>query len=110
MLCLVGRLQVIPCGIAAGPRLRKHPWMKGWPNVVADVFTCNISCTHVQIDGRVGAFDGEPLLAMLGHACILVGLSVGYADRATVPPTHRFDDHDVETDRRRIPTIRHLQP
>ena len=47
---------------------------------------------------------------MLGHACILVGLSVGYADRATVPPTHRFDDHDVETNRRRIPTIRHLQP
>jgi len=111
MLCIVGRLQVIPCGIAAVPRLRKHPWMKGWPNVISDVFQSKISCVRVTPYAQVGSFDGEPLTAMLGHACILVGLSVGYADRATVPPhTHWFEDHEVETNRRRIPTIRHLQP
>ena len=86
MLCIVGRLQVIPCGIAAVPRLRKYPWMKGWPNVISDVFQSNISCVRVTPYAQVGSFDGEPLTAMLGHACILVGLSVGYADRATVPP------------------------
>ena len=109
-LCLGGRLQVIPCGIAAGPRLRKHPWMKGWPNVLSDAFQSKISCVLVTHYAQVGSFDGEPLTAMLGHACILVGLSVGYADRATVPPTYWFEDHGVETNRRRIPTIRHLQP
>ena len=99
-------------GLPRSPAYESHPWMKGWLNVVVDKLICNMSCVHVTFQAQVGAFDGELLMAiaMLAYACVLVGLSVGYADRATIPPTQFFEQHEVETNRRRTPTIRHLQP
>ena len=99
-------------GLPRSPAYESHPWMKGWLNVVVDKLICNMSCVHVMFQAQVGAFDGELLMAiaMLAYACVLVGLSVGYADRATIPPTQFFEQHEVETNRRRTPTIRHLQP
>ena len=75
-------------GLPRSPAYESHPWMKGWLNVVVDKLICNMSCVHVTFQAQVGAFDGELLMAiaMLAYACVLVGLSVGYADRATVPP------------------------
>ena len=75
-------------GLPRGPAYESHPWMKGWLNVVVNKLICNMSCVHVTFQAQVGAFDGELLMAiaMLAYACVLVGLSVGYADRATIPP------------------------
>ena len=43
-LCLGGRLQVIPCGIAAGPRLRKPPMEEGM------ALLCQIcNCAHKHL-------------------------------------------------------------
>ena len=75
-------------GLPRSPAYESHPWMKGWLNVVVNKLICNMSCVHVTFQAQVGAFDGELLMAiaMLAYACVLVGLSVGYADRATIPP------------------------
>jgi len=61
------------------------------------------------------AFDGQPMLEPMfamrwvtrAHCS---GCQWGMPIGQTFPPTHRFEEHGGEKNRRRIPTIRHLQP
>ena len=115
-LCLGGRLQVIPCGIAAGALLRKPPMEEGMTERSQRCRPLHVGRrggtrpAPVQRCLRWSTHAGAHVCHALGHACTLLRLSVGYADRANVPPTHRFEEHGGEKNRRRIPTIRHLQP
>ena len=79
-------------GSPRGPAYESHPWRKGWLYFLADVVAYTEFCLQEQVLPQVGVtFQGEPMLepihvAILGHACTLLRLSVGYVDRATVPP------------------------
>ena len=42
---------------------------------------------------------------MMGHACPMLGLSVGVPDRQPFPPAGPFEEHYVDKHRRRIPPI-----
>ena len=101
-------------GSPRGPAYESHPWRKGWPLVSYDGVGYKNGCIQETVVPPVGtAFEGDTILhmfvAILGHACTVLRFSVGYADRATVPP-QRFEEHGGEKNRRRIPTIHHLQP
>ncbi len=78
-------------GSPRGPAYESHLWRKGWPYVHVDIMDKKNGCIIEKVvppDG--GAFEGDTILpmfvAILGHACTVLRFSVGYADRAAVPP------------------------
>ena len=89
-------------GSAAGYILRGHPWRKGWPLFLA-LFAGHVAIheheshsSSIEECGIIGIrVSLDPQLAVLAHACTLLGLSVGSADRPNVLPTHRFFSRSV---------------
>ena len=86
-----------------------HPWRKGWPPALSSpvatqelVSQMGSTDEHVII-GILVPTDPQMFWAVLAHACTLVGLSVGCADRPNIFPTEvLFQQRDVEKNRRRI--------
>ena len=79
-------------GSPRGPAYDSHPWRKGCLHVRIDQVHYIAACFKEPVVTYAGvAFEHEPMLepihvAILGYACTLLRLSVGYVDRATVPP------------------------
>ena len=65
----VGR-RLYHSGSPRGPAYESHPWRKGWPTVAPDAVSYTLCCVTYVIIVAVGVgYDGEPMCAMLGHAC-----------------------------------------
>ena len=103
-------------GSPRGFAYESHPWRKGWLYVFKDVVVYTSTSSNEAPLPQVGvAFECEPMLELMramrwvtpAHCS---GFQWGMPLEQPFPPTHKFEEHGGEKNRRRIPTISHLQP